>query len=325
MVTTKGAGMSVPDWPNSYGYNMFTFPPSQWIGGIFWEHTHRLMGSIVGFLWLTVAIWAWFVEPRRWVRRLAGAVLLAVIAQGVLGGLRVTENNLTLAIIHGCFAQLFLCLSVFFVITISTWWQRAPHPTNPSDTLAGRGLLTLSAVTAGVIFGQLVVGAWMRHTGAGLAIPDLPYAYGHFLPPTDQAGLTRANNLRVWTMSLHDRVTLQQIWLHFAHRIGAVVVSTFVIALFILAFKRFRSTTGLRWPIALLPVLLTLQFSLGVITVLKRKPADIATLHVVTGALLLLTVFVLTVFAAKLFGKAIRDQNRVRRRIAENAEVSFQT
>src|SRR5215210_8980715 len=84
LVTSHGAGMSVPDWPNSYGYNMFLFPPRLWIGGIFYEHTHRLMGTIVGMLSIALVIAAWR-EPRRWVLHLAIALLSCVIIQGVLG------------------------------------------------------------------------------------------------------------------------------------------------------------------------------------------------------------------------------------------------
>src|SRR6476619_1904800 len=89
LVTSHGAGMSVPDWPNSYGYNMFLFPPRFWVGGSLYEHTHRLMGTVVGLLSIILAICAWKWEKRIWVRNLALAVLLAVILQGVLGGLRV--------------------------------------------------------------------------------------------------------------------------------------------------------------------------------------------------------------------------------------------
>src|SRR5215210_2008781 len=96
LVTSHGAGMSVPDWPNSYGYNMFTFPPSRWVGGILYEHTHRLMGTVVGLCSIVLTVVAWRTEPRRWVRWLATGVLGAVILQGVLGGLRVVLVNLNL-------------------------------------------------------------------------------------------------------------------------------------------------------------------------------------------------------------------------------------
>src|SRR5436305_1247793 len=83
LVTSHEAGLSVPDWPNSWGYNMFLFPPRLWVGGILYEHTHRLMGTIVGMLSIILAIAAWKWEDRRWVRWLATGVLGAVILQGV--------------------------------------------------------------------------------------------------------------------------------------------------------------------------------------------------------------------------------------------------
>src|SRR6266550_3884177 len=98
LVTSHQAGMSVPDWPNSYGYNMFLFPPRLWIGGILYEHTHRLMGTVVGMFSIVLAVCAWKLESRPWARRLAYSVLAAVIFQGVLGGLRVVLVKLDLAI-----------------------------------------------------------------------------------------------------------------------------------------------------------------------------------------------------------------------------------
>src|SRR5216110_164348 len=100
LVTSHQAGMSVPDWPNSYGYNMFMFPPSKWIGGIFYEHTHRLMATVVGMLSMILATAAWKLERRKWVRWLAYSVLGAVIVQGIVGGLRVVLVKLDYAIVH---------------------------------------------------------------------------------------------------------------------------------------------------------------------------------------------------------------------------------
>src|SRR5947207_2613273 len=90
MVTSKGVGLAVPDWPTTFGYNMFLFPVSKWVGGILFEHTHRLMGSIVGFLTIILAMWLWLSENRQWVRNLGVIALAGVILQGILGGLRVT-------------------------------------------------------------------------------------------------------------------------------------------------------------------------------------------------------------------------------------------
>src|ERR687884_693960 len=89
LVTSTESGLSVPDWPTTYGWNMFTFPYSKWVGGIFFEHGHRLMASFVGFLTVVLTIWMWIKEQRPWVRWLSTAALAAVILQGVVGGLTV--------------------------------------------------------------------------------------------------------------------------------------------------------------------------------------------------------------------------------------------
>src|ERR1700759_5069910 len=89
LVTSTGSGLSVPDWPTTYGWNMFTFPPSEWVGGVFYEHGHRLIASTVRFLTIILAGWLWRSEPRRWLKWLGVAALGAVVAQGVLGGLTV--------------------------------------------------------------------------------------------------------------------------------------------------------------------------------------------------------------------------------------------
>src|SRR5215212_1268492 len=142
LVTSHGAGMSVPDWPNSYGYNMFTFPPSVWLsrqaGGIFYEHSHRLMGSVVGMLSIVLAAWAWKAEGRRWVRWLATSVLGAVVLQGVLGGLRVVLVQLDLAVVHACLAQAFFCLAAMTAVVTSRWWADAPDLTRAEDAARGR-------------------------------------------------------------------------------------------------------------------------------------------------------------------------------------------
>src|ERR1700722_11578838 len=173
LVTSHQAGMSVPDWPNSYGYNMFLFPPSKWVGGILYEHTHRLMATVVGFLsiLLTIAAWKW--ESRRSVRWLATATLGMVILQGVLGGLRVVLVQLNLAIVHACVAQAFFCLATLVAMVTSKWWLRTPLASQ-EDILAGRRLVKTSIVTIAVIYSQLVIGAVMRHEKAGLAVPDFP-------------------------------------------------------------------------------------------------------------------------------------------------------
>src|SRR5436305_11671292 len=144
LVTSHGAGMSVPDWPNSYGYNMFTFPPSIWLGkqagGIFYEHSHRLMASLVGMFSIALTLAAWKLERRRWVRWLATSVLGAVIFQGVLGGLRVVLVKLDLAIVHACVAQAFFCLAALVAVVTSRWWMEEKDLSSTPNLVHGRRL-----------------------------------------------------------------------------------------------------------------------------------------------------------------------------------------
>ena len=123
MVTSKGVGLAVPDWPTTFGYNMFLFPVSKWIGGIFFEHTHRLIASIVGFMTIILAVWMWLAEDRRWVRNLGYLALFLVVLQGILGGLRVTMLKDEIGIFHACLAQAFLGLLVVIALVTTKFWQ----------------------------------------------------------------------------------------------------------------------------------------------------------------------------------------------------------
>ncbi|HEV8291067.1 MAG TPA: COX15/CtaA family protein [Tepidisphaeraceae bacterium] len=295
--TSHGAGMSVPDWPNSYGYNMFLFPPRFWVGGILYEHTHRLMGTVVGLLAIVLAVCTWKWEKRQWVKNLALAVLAAVILQGVLGGLRVVLIKLHLAIIHACFAQAFFCLTALMAMVTSRWWiESAPMKAGKWRSR----LVTLGLIATGTIYAQLILGALMRHHDAGLAIPDFPGSYGHVLPPTNSIELKTVNDWRAWSTepALNNRVTLAQVWLHFAHRAWAIVVAAMVIW-FVIAATRHGSDLVHR-PASVLAILLVIQFALGILTVLTRKPADLATAHVAVGALVLVSAFTITVRAVRI-------------------------
>jgi cytochrome c oxidase assembly protein subunit 15 len=295
LVTSHGAGMSVPDWPNSYGYNMFLFPPRLWVGGILYEHTHRLMGTVVGMLSIALMIVAWIKEDRSWVRWLCTGVLAAVILQGVLGGMRVVLVKLNLAIVHACFAQAFFCLAALASAVTSRWWLEARRV----NIERGSGLIVACAFAAATIYLQLIAGALMRHTDAGLAVPDVPFAYGQVIPKTDDVSMQRINQQRAWELNLKP-VTRSQIWLHMSHRVGAIIVTLAVLTAVAITLLRHRHGVLVR-PALLMLVLLATQIALGVFTVLKRKPADIASAHVAVGALTLVTTFVLAVRAARLF------------------------
>jgi cytochrome c oxidase assembly protein subunit 15 len=163
LVTSTGSGLAVPDWPTTFGSNMFLYPWSQMIGGIFYEHSHRLLGSLVGFLMVLLAASLWYSEPRQWVRNLGLVALAAVVLQGILGGLRVVLLQQTLAIIHACFAQAFFALVVCLAVFTSAEWHTPMKKKVAED--AGR-VQRLGVLTAGFIYLQLIFGAILRHTGA---------------------------------------------------------------------------------------------------------------------------------------------------------------
>ncbi|MFQ5665700.1 MAG: heme A synthase [Candidatus Binatia bacterium] len=163
LVTNTGSALAVPDWPTTFGYNMFLYPWSRMVGGIFYEHSHRLIGSAVGILTIALGVSLWLTERRRWVRTLGLVAVVAVVVQGVLGGLRVVLLEQPLAIVHGCLAQAFFALLVSLAVCTSAWWDAARQ----ERPLPGEGhLRTLAAVTAALVYVQIVFGALLTHMGA---------------------------------------------------------------------------------------------------------------------------------------------------------------
>jgi cytochrome c oxidase assembly protein subunit 15 len=162
LVTGKGAGLAVPDWPTTFGYNMFLYPWSKMVGNIFYEHSHRLVASFVGLLTIALALGLWLRESRVWLRRLGFAALGLVILQGVLGGLRVVLLEQTLAIFHAATAQLFFALTVCLAVFTSADWNRNTDEKIVND---GGRLRRLCAVTTILIYAQIIFGALLRHTG----------------------------------------------------------------------------------------------------------------------------------------------------------------
>lgn len=297
LVTSHQAGMSVPDWPNSWGYNMFTFPPSKWVGGILFEHTHRLAASAIGFMTIVMMATAWWTDRRPWIRWTSVAIFLACCAQGTIGGLRVVLSERDLAIVHGCAAQIFFCFVATYCVATSRSWAQH-RPLEPKQAPAARQARTWAGVTVAIVLAQLIVGAIMRHSDAGLAIPDFPLSYGRLLPPTHLDAAFRQAAIAQYGVNLGlNRVTLFQIWIHFAHRVGAICVTLSVITLASLIFSRLRGRRELIRPVSILLALIAVQVTLGILTVLLRKPADIATAHVAVGALVLVTIWIIAMRA----------------------------
>jgi cytochrome c oxidase assembly protein subunit 15 len=292
LVTSHEAGMSVPDWPNSYGYNMFLFPPSKWIGGIFYEHTHRLIASGVGLMTTILAAWLWLKDPRKWMHWVGVAAFLLVVAQGILGGLRVVLVDAQLGIFHAIIGQLFFVLtSAIALFTSRLWLSQEFSQRDRSSWPAAVGVVALRRlvlVTTVLIFCQLIIGATMRQQHAGLAIPDFPLAYGKIWPDTGAAAVQTYNEHRMNVVA-EIPITGFQIILQMIHRV-------FALAIFVLAatsaWQTWRRLGG-KDPLAKFALfwfgLILVQALLGAATIWSNKAADVATAHVLGGALSLVT------------------------------------
>lgn len=169
LVTSNDAGLAVPDWPLSYGSLL---PPM--VGGIFYEHGHRMVATFVGMLTIVLAVWLQLREPRRWMRRLGWVALAGVIVQGVLGGLTVLFFlPRPISISHASLAQLFFCTTVSIAVFTSRWWMgEVEQRCEP----ASDGVRRFAIATAAVVFVQLVLGASFRHRAVGI-LPHIIWAF----------------------------------------------------------------------------------------------------------------------------------------------------
>jgi cytochrome c oxidase assembly protein subunit 15 len=238
-----------------------------WVGGIFYEHGHRLIASTVGFLTIVLASWLWLAESRRWLKHLGLLALAAVIVQGVLGGLTVLFFlPAPVSTAHAALAEIFFCLTVSIALFTSPAWTGAKKPADDE------WLRRIATATTALIYVQILVGAAMRHTEAGLAIPDFPLMFGGIVPDH-------------WT---------GPIAVHFAHRAGALVVAVSIAATAFHILSNHRGHPKLVRPALLLLVLVAVQITLGAFTVLSRRDVWINSTHLVVGALTLATSLVIT-------------------------------
>ncbi len=266
MVTSTGSGLAVPDWPLSYGMLM---PPM--VGGIFYEHGHRMVAATVGFLTVLQAIWLQRREPKRFLRLLGWWSVGAVIAQGLLGGLTVKLLlPKSVSIAHAGLAEIFLCLNVSIAFFASRAFLSIRRHERGDAPVASTTMLVA------LVYGQILVGALMRHLGAGLAIPGILV-----IPPMTSAGVI----------------------VNFVHRIGAILVAVVIVAIAV-QLRRFEFNHPLRVVVNFLLVIVAAQIMLGVYTVLSGKQPYITSLHVMTGALTLAASLVLALTARALAWRA---------------------
>lgn len=281
-VTTTGSGLSVPDWPLSFG----KINPTM-VGGVAFEHGHRLVASGVGFLVLVAAIWASLIRADRMVRRLALFALALVIFQGLLGGLTVLMRLPTaVSVAHGTTAQLFFCTVVALM-----WWTNATFVATEGriSGAAGKNLLVASGGMAGLVLLQLLVGATMRHMGAGLVIPDFPTSLGRWIPP----------------------LTSPEIAINFTHRMMAVAVLCMAFLLCLRIFRHHRQEKSLLGLAGFLVAFLSFQVTLGAFTVWSGRGLVPTSLHVMNGALVLATSFSIFLWSWRLTRPNRQAQDRV--------------
>jgi cytochrome c oxidase assembly protein subunit 15 len=160
LVTTYDAGMAVPDWPTTYGYNLFLYPWQTWVLGpfdLFIEHGHRLLGAVVGLLTIALVAALFRCDARRWVRYLGLLALATVVVQGILGGMRVLMDERLLAQIHASLAPAFFAIATTLAVVTSRPWSTT---TNPVSSFS---VTRLATATTALSYVQILLGAALRH------------------------------------------------------------------------------------------------------------------------------------------------------------------
>ncbi len=168
LVTSNDAGLSVPDWPTSFG-SLYKLP--RMVGGVKFEHGHRMVAELVGLLTIILAVWTWRADRRGWVRKLGVAALATVIAQGILGGITVLFYlPPAVSTAHATLAQTFFCIVVVLALVTGRGWTEARGQELPESHR--RQLTTLTTLAAASVYVQLILGAGFRHSGIKL-LPHL--------------------------------------------------------------------------------------------------------------------------------------------------------
>jgi cytochrome c oxidase assembly protein subunit 15 len=274
--TSIGAGMAFPDWPLSNG----SLNPAGWLTNLamFAEHSHRLSAGLMTILTGILAFWIWRTEERGWLRRLAYFAAGLVVAQAVVGGLRVrldpvqvaavdTSLGRLFAMLHACLAQAFACTLVAIAVSCSRGWIERPSS-------VGSGVRRAGVACCAFIFVQLGIAAVMRHSFAGLAIPTFPWS-------TPGGGILPA----MWNF---------KVGIHFAHRVMAAVIAVSVAAYAVAIWRDRGAPLLMRTGASVLVSLVAFQILLGAAIIRTLRDPLITTGHVLVGALTLVTAFWLT-------------------------------
>jgi cytochrome c oxidase assembly protein subunit 15 len=276
---------------------MFAYPLNKMAGGIKYEHTHRILASIVGLL--TLILTAWLLRIKKipvWIKRLGIFAFLTVVAQGVLGGLTVLFFlPVWLSTLHGVLAQTFFLIVILIAYALSVErhqrWNIEEESYNPL-------FLRLAVLLMVMVYIQLIIGNIMRHDQAGLAIPDFPTMGWTFFPTFDQAWLNRIN---AWRFENNlDPVNMKQVMIHLCHRCWAFLILINILWLNNIAYKECLDRPLILKTLYWLNFAVILQITLGISTVLSHKEAYTTTMHVTMGAIVLGLSFLMVLRASPL-------------------------
>ena len=297
LVKSTESGLSVPDWPTTYGKFMFAYPLNKMAGGIKYEHTHRMLASVVGLLTLILTVWLLRIKKTPvWIKRLGIFAFLTVVLQGVLGGLTVKFFlPVWLSTFHGVLAQTFFLIIILIAYALSIErhqrWNIEEESYNPM-------FLRLAILLMVMIYIQLIIGNIMRHDQAGLAIPDFPTMGWTFFPTFDQAWLNRIN---AWRFENNlDPVNMNQVMIHLLHRCCAFLILIQILWLNNVAYKECLDRPLILKTLYWLNMAVLLQITLGISTVLTHKEVYTTTMHVTMGAIVLGLSFLMVLRASPL-------------------------
>jgi cytochrome c oxidase assembly protein subunit 15 len=307
-VTTKVAGMAVPDWPSTFGHNMFIYPWSKMTTStmVFLEHSHRLVASGVGLITLGVSVLVWMFQPSGLARRLALAASLLVVLQGILGGQRVIQASWVLGLLHGCLAQLFLLTAGSLALVLSKFWGK---PGKGDEDALNRSRMVW--FFTGIVFLQTVLGAWMRHGGPGfLSVPDFPKVYGEWFPPFwDSVTLSHINQFRAEKLQW-PATTPILILGQILHRSLGILAAAGILGGALWSVRSSSTPSWWKRGVVFWVLLALSQVLFGVSIIWSGRLPELATLHVLIGAGLTLTGWLLGLASYRTMSPASGDMTQ---------------
>jgi cytochrome c oxidase assembly protein subunit 15 len=306
LVTTYKAGMSVPDWPTTFGYNLFLYPWQTWLLGpwdLFIEHGHRLFASLVGMLTIALCVSLWMTKQPKWLRVMGLVALAGVIFQGVLGGMRVRLNEQLLAMIHGCFGPAFFAFAAVMATVTARGWMKSYRTVSAAN---GVWLRRLAVVAPMLAYAQLALGAHLRH----FAPDGSPAAFQSLV----MWHLTFGLLLAIWI------VVMAVVFWRNTPRVGALLVPATALVILVgvqLALGCATWIVKYGWP-----AFLSNSASASTFTVEARSwwQAQITTAHVATGSLILAVSTVLAVVSCRMVDVPLtrRSQQRAVPKVTSN-------